>query len=188
MWSRRRRSIIMSPAAGHQVHGIAIHFRELVPESARSPRLLEEEVHLQLINCTWSNAVEGLVVPQLAASADSGGDSFKRLLLLLFFQLLLQLSANADESKQEPWICWRWSVRSSSTLLYDHYNRLSRTAADENSHSNNYNYLSFSTKDIVSEFSRRLSFFSSSSSLNIFFSYYSTTIAESLRLDWTKSS
>ncbi|CAK9210376.1 unnamed protein product [Sphagnum troendelagicum] len=68
----------MSPAGGHQVHGIAIHFRELVPESARSPRLLEEEVHLQLINCTWSNAVEGLVVPQLAASADPGGDSFKR--------------------------------------------------------------------------------------------------------------
>lgn len=77
MWSRRRRSIIMSPAGGHQVHGIAIHFRELVPESARSPWLLEE-VHLQLINCTWSNAVEGLVVPQLAAAADSGGDSFKR--------------------------------------------------------------------------------------------------------------
>ncbi|CAM6062616.1 unnamed protein product [Sphagnum tenellum] len=68
----------MSPAGGQQVHGIAIHFRELVPESARSSRLLEEEVHLQLINCTWSNAVEGLVVPQLAASAGSGGDSYKR--------------------------------------------------------------------------------------------------------------
>jgi len=68
----------MSPAGGQQVHGVAIHFRELVPESARSPRLLEEELHLQLINCTWSNAVEGLVVPQLAASADPGRDSFKR--------------------------------------------------------------------------------------------------------------
>jgi hypothetical protein len=47
-----------------------------------SPRLLEEEdvqsadqMYVELM----SNAVEGLVVPQLAAAADdSGGDSFKR--------------------------------------------------------------------------------------------------------------
>lgn len=71
----------MSPAAGHQVHGITIYFRELVPESARkSPAIGRsatpaDQMYVELM----SNAVEGLVVPQLAAAADdSGGDSFKR--------------------------------------------------------------------------------------------------------------
>jgi len=71
----------MSPAAGHQVHWVAIYFRELVPESARkSPAIGRsatpaDQMYVEL----RSNAVEGLVVPQLAAAADdSGGDSLKR--------------------------------------------------------------------------------------------------------------
>ncbi len=73
----------MSPAAGHQVHGTAIYFRELVPESARkSPAIggrRSATPAYQLYVELRGNAVEGLVVPQLAAAADdSGGDSFKR--------------------------------------------------------------------------------------------------------------
>ncbi len=73
----------MSPAAGHQVHWVAIYFRELVPESARkSPAIGRsatpaDQMYVEL----RSNAVEGLVVLQLAAAAaadDSGGDSLKR--------------------------------------------------------------------------------------------------------------
>ncbi|CAM6012914.1 unnamed protein product [Sphagnum balticum] len=111
----------MSPAAGHQVHGIAIYFRELVPESARkSPAIGRrsaipaDEMYVEL----RSNAVEGLVVPQLAAAADdSGGDSFKRFSSSSSSSIFSAACSVFSTSRSHE------SVEDHHHHCYDHYNR-----------------------------------------------------------------
>lgn len=123
------------------------------------PGYWKKKMSNQLIKCTWSSWAmqsRGLLC-----------HSWLLLLMILvvivlrdspplppqYFQLLVELSAQAGAMNLLKIKC-KIIITIAMTHCYDHYNRWSRTAADNNSHSNNYP--SFSTKDIVSEFSRRL--------------------------------